>query len=117
MSTVSEADIVVFAVLVSMPEIDHRSAKWAATSRQYNARKFELTASSARLAQIAALRGSWLEKRSLGLADGRFITIVTGRGGCTLLRQGSVRTGRMPLLSRNRRRSCFDGLFMSMTKL
>ena len=77
MSTISEAGIVVFAFLVSMPEIDHTSAKWAAASRQHNARKFKLTAWSAGLAQVAALRGSWLEKRPLGLADGWFITVVT----------------------------------------
>jgi hypothetical protein len=77
MSTISEAGIVVFAFLVSMPEIDHSSAKWAAASRQHNARKFKLTAWSAGLAQVAALRGSWLEKRPLGLADGWFITVVT----------------------------------------
>jgi hypothetical protein len=53
-------------------------------------------ASSARLAQVTALWRSWLEKRPLGIADGRFITIVTGRGGRKLLRQCSVRTGQFP---------------------
>jgi hypothetical protein len=95
-ATISETDVVVFALLIRMPEIDHRSAKRAAASRQHNARKFELTASDARLAKVAAFRRSWLEKRSLGLADGRSITIVTGRGGRKLLRQGSVRKGQLP---------------------
>jgi hypothetical protein len=73
-----------------MPEIDHRSTKRAAASRQHKARKFEPTASCARLAQV--VWRSWLEKRTLGLADGRFIAITTGRRGRKLLRQDSVRT-------------------------
>ena len=77
MATISETDVVIFALLIGVPEIDHGSAKWAAASRQHNARKFKLTAWSAGLAQVAALRGSWLEKRPLGLADGWFITVVT----------------------------------------
>ena len=76
-ATISETDVVVFTLLIRMPEIDYGSAKRAAVSRQYNARKFELTALSVRLAQITALRRSWLEKRPLGLADGWFITVVT----------------------------------------
>ena len=75
-ATISETNVVVFALLISMPEIDHRFAKWAAVTRQHKAGKFEPTAFSARLAQITALRRSWLEKRPLGLAD---IAIMTRR--------------------------------------
>src|SRR6516165_12213847 len=85
----------------SSAEIDHRSAKRVAASRHRNARKFKLTASSARLAQVVALRRSWLEKRPLGLADGRFIPIVTGRGRRKLLGQGSARTGQFPRRCKN----------------
>jgi hypothetical protein len=92
MATISETDVVVFARLISMPEIDHRSTKRAAASRQHKARKFEPTASCAKLAQVTALRRSWLEKRTLGLADGRFIAITTGRRGRKLLRQDSIGT-------------------------
>src|SRR6266566_6499605 len=93
MATISETDVVVFALVIGMPEIDHRCAKRAAASRQHKARKFKGTASSARLAQVTALRRSWLEKRPLGLADRRLIAIVKGRCGRKLLRQDSVRTG------------------------
>jgi hypothetical protein len=48
------------------------------------------------LAQVAALRRSRLEKRALGLTDGRFVAIVTERRGRKLLRQGCVRTGQFP---------------------
>src|SRR5215831_16000781 len=93
MATISETDVVVFALLISMPEIDHCSTKLAAASRQHKARKFEPAASSAGLAQVTALRRSGLEKRPLRLADGQFIAITTGRRGRKLLRQDSVRTG------------------------
>jgi hypothetical protein len=93
MATISETDVVVFALLISMPEIDHCSTKRAAVSRHHAARKFKLTASSAALAQVTALRRSRLEKRPLRLADGRFIAIMTGRRGRKLVRQGSVSTG------------------------
>src|SRR5262249_28139804 len=96
MATISETGVVVFALLISMPEIDHRSAKWAAASRQHKARKFEPTASSARLAQVTALRRSWLEKRPFSLAQRWFIAIATGRRGRKLLRQDSVHTGQFP---------------------
>jgi hypothetical protein len=96
MATISETDVVVFALFIGMPEIDHRSTKRAAASRHHNASKFEPTAPSARLAQVAALRRSWLEKRALRLADGRFIAIVTERRGRKLLRRGRFRTGQFP---------------------
>ena len=95
MATISETDVVVLAFVIGMPEIDHRSAKRAAASRQHKARKFEPMASSARLAQVTALRRSRLEKRPLRLADGRFIAITTGRRGRKLL-QDSVRKGIVP---------------------
>jgi hypothetical protein len=101
MATISEADIIVFAPLIGMPEIDHGSAKQVAASRQHKARKFELTASSARLAQVATLRRSWLEKRALGLPGSWFITIATGRRGRKLLRQHSVRAGQFPSSSKH----------------
>ena len=56
MPTIFEAYVVVFTILISMPEIDHRSAKRPAASRQHKARKFEPAALSARLAQVTALR-------------------------------------------------------------
>src|SRR6516164_8243938 len=74
MATISETDVVVLAFVIGMPEIDHRSAKRAAASRQHKARKFK-GVSSAGLAQVTALRGSWLEKRPLGLADRRLMAI------------------------------------------
>src|SRR5215469_2924409 len=93
MATISETDVVVFALVIGMPKVDHRCAKRAAASCQHKARKFKGTASSARLAQVTALRRSWLEKRPLGLADCRLMAIVTGRRGRKLLRQDNVRTG------------------------
>jgi len=84
------------ALFVGMPEIDDCSAKRAAASRQYNAGKFKRAAGSATLAQVAALRRTRLEKRSFGLAHCRFVAVVTGRRGCTLLRRESVRTGQFP---------------------
>ena len=96
MATIPEPDVVVFALLIGMPEIDHRPADCAAVSRQHKPRKFELIALSAGLAQITSLRGFWLEKWSFGLADGRFIAITAGRRGRKLLRQDSVRTGQLP---------------------
>jgi hypothetical protein len=95
MATISETDIVVFALVISMPEIDHRAAKRATASRQHKARKFERTAPSAGLAEVTALRRSWLEKRPLSLTDGRFIAIATGRCRRKFLRQDSVRTGKL----------------------
>jgi MFS family permease len=62
-----------------MPGIDHRSAKRAAASRSTTPESSNW-ASSARLAQVAALRRSWLEKRSLGLADGRIIVATLCAG-------------------------------------
>src|SRR5262249_10953545 len=86
MASISETDVVVLAFVIGMPEIDHRSAKRAAASRQHKARKFKGTAFSAGLAQVTALRRTWLEKRPLGLADRRLIVIVTERRGRKLLR-------------------------------
>src|SRR6516225_12368512 len=85
-ATISETNFVVFALLNSMPEIDHRPAKRAAVSRQHKAGKFEPAPFSVRLAQVTALRRSWLEKRPLGLADGRLIAIMTRRRWPKLLR-------------------------------
>ncbi len=53
MATISETDVVVFASLISMPEVDHCSAKWVASPGQHKAKKFELTGCSAGLAQVA----------------------------------------------------------------
>src|SRR6516225_7342997 len=96
MATISETDIVVLAPLISMPEINHRFAKRPAASRQHKTRKFEATAYSTRLAQVTALRRFRLEERFLGLANGRFIAIATGRRGRKVLRQGCVRAGQFP---------------------
>jgi len=95
-ATLSKADIVVFALVISMPEIDHRTAKRPTASRQHKARKFERTTPSAGHAEVTALRRSWLEKRPLGLTDCRFIAIATGRRRRKFLRQDSVRTGKFP---------------------
>src|SRR5262245_32140837 len=96
MAPISEAVVVVFALLVCMPEIDHRPLKWAATSGQHEAGKFERTVAGARLAQVTTLRRLWLEKRSLCLAHGRFIAIATGRRDRELLRKHGVRAGQFP---------------------
>src|SRR6516162_11604673 len=93
MAAISETNVVVLAFVIGMPEIDHRSAERAAASRQHKAGKFKGATSSARLAQVTALRRSWLEKRPRGLAGCRLMAIVTGRGGRKLLRQDNVRTG------------------------
>src|ERR1700674_2611175 len=96
MATISETDVVVFALVISMPEIDHCAAKRAAVPRQHKAGEFEWTATSAGLAQITALWRSRLEKRPLGLTNCWFIAIVTGRRRREFLRQDSVRTGKFP---------------------
>jgi hypothetical protein len=95
-ATISETGVVIFAFLISMPEIDHRSAKWAAVTRQHKAGEFEPTAFSARLAQITPLWRSWLEKWPFSLADGRLIAIVTRRRRPKFLRQASVCAGHFP---------------------
>ena len=82
MATISETDVVVLVFIIGMPEIDHRSAKRAAASRQHKARKFKGAASSARLAQVTALR-------RLGYAHEQFIEIDSSAS--------------MPMVSRNRR--------------
>ena len=96
MASITETDIVVFALVISMPEVDHRAAKRATASRQNKARKFERTTPSAGLAEVTALRRSWHKKRSLSLTDGRFIAIMTGRSRREFLRQDSVRTRKFP---------------------
>lgn len=96
MATISETGVVVSALVISMPEIDYSAAKRASASRQHKAGKLERTASGTGLAEVAALRRSWLEKRPLGLTDGRFIAIATGRRRRKLLRQHGVRTGKFP---------------------
>jgi hypothetical protein len=100
-ATISETGVVVFALLISMPEIDHRSTNCAAASRQHEPRKFELITFSPRLAQITPLRRSWLEKWPLGLADSWLIAIVTRRRGRKLLRQASVCAGQFPSSSKH----------------
>src|SRR5262249_18221195 len=95
-ATILETGGVVFALFISMPEIDHRSANCAAASRQHEPRKVEVTAFSARLAQITPLRRSWLEKGPLGLADGRLIAVMTRRRRVKLLRQARVCAGQFP---------------------
>jgi hypothetical protein len=56
MATIAETDIVVFALVISMPEVDHRAAKRATASREHKARKFEQTAPGAGHAEVTALR-------------------------------------------------------------
>ena len=53
MATISETDVVVFASLISMPEVDYCSAKGVAARGQHKAKKFELTGSRAGRAQVA----------------------------------------------------------------
>src|SRR3974377_739667 len=96
MNKISETDIVVLASLISMPEINHRFTKRPAASRQHKTRKFEAMSCSTRLAQVTALWRFWLEERSLGLANGRFIAIATGRRGRKLLRPDCVRALQFP---------------------
>src|SRR6266480_2213160 len=96
MATISETDVVVLALVIGMPEIDHRSAKRAAASRQHKARKFERTAPSAGHAEVTTFRRPWLEKRPLSLTDRRFIAVATGRRRRKFLRQDHVRTGKFP---------------------
>src|SRR6516225_7528710 len=100
-ATISETGVVIVALLISMPDIDHRPAKRAAVSHQHKAGKFEPAAFSVRLAQVTSLRRSWLEKRPLGLADGRLIAIMTRRRRPKLLRQASVCAGQFPSSSKH----------------
>ena len=95
MAAISEAGVVVFALVVRMPEVDHSAAKWATGSRQHKAGKLERTASAGR-AQVAAFRRFWLEKWPFRLMDGRFIAVVTGGRWRKFLRQHSARTGKLP---------------------
>jgi hypothetical protein len=96
MAAISETGIVVFALVVRMPEIHYNAAKRAAAPRQHKAGKSERPAASAGLAEVAALRRFRLEERSLGLTDCRFIAIVTGGRRRKFLRQHSARTGKLP---------------------
>ena len=79
MATITETDIVVFALVISMPEIDHRAAKGATACREHKARKFERTAPGTR----RSLR-CW------------FIAIATDERRRKFLRQDNVRTGKFP---------------------
>jgi hypothetical protein len=49
-ATILETAVVVFAFLIRMPEINHRTLKRTAVSRQDKARKFGSTALGTRLA-------------------------------------------------------------------
>src|ERR1700720_218113 len=93
MATIAKADIVVFAILIGMPEFNHRATNRATSLGQDKARKFKRFALGAKLTKIAALRRFRLEKRSLRLGDGWFIAIVTVRRGRKLLCKGCVRAG------------------------
>ena len=64
MAAISEIGIVVFALVVRMPEVDHGAAKRAAASRQHKAGKFERPAACFGLAEVAALRPKTLNELS-----------------------------------------------------
>src|SRR5215469_16887485 len=81
MAAVPKANVVVFSLFVSMPEIDHGCVNRAAASRQHHSREFERAAVCARLSEVTALRRSWLKKRPLSLSNGWFIAIAAGRSG------------------------------------
>src|SRR5690242_17404442 len=96
MATIAKANIVVFAILIGMPEIDHRSPKRATTPGQRIAGNFKRLALGSRLTKITTLGRSRLEKRSFRLGDGQFIAIVTVRRGRKLLRHGYIRPRQFP---------------------
>ena len=96
MAAISKTDVVVFALLVRVPQIDHCSEKRAAASGQHKAGKFSRAGLSAWLAQVTALGRFWFEKRSVTLACRWFIAVATGRRGRKLLRKSSVCTGEFP---------------------
>src|ERR1700720_1294448 len=85
MATIAKADIVVFAILIGMPEINHRSANRATSLGQDKARKVKRFALGAKLTKIAALRRFRPEKRSLDNGDGWLVAIVTVRRSRKLL--------------------------------
>lgn len=88
MAAIAKADVVVFAIFIGMPEINHRSTNWATSLGQNKAGKFKRFALGAKLTKITTLRRFRLEKRSLRLGHGWFIAIVTVRCGRKLLCMG-----------------------------
>src|ERR1700746_3650055 len=96
MATIAKADIVVFAILIGMPEINHRSPNRTTTLGQHIAQKFKRLALGGRLTKITSLRRFGLEDRPLRLGGGRFIAIATVRRARKPLRQGDTRTGQFP---------------------
>jgi hypothetical protein len=57
MATISKTGVVVFALVVGVPEIDQRAAQRTAAPRQNKAGQFEWTAADARLAQLGLKKG------------------------------------------------------------
>ena len=94
MAAIPETGVVVFALVVGVPEIDDGAAERAAVPGQHKAGKFDRTAAGAGVAEVAALRRSGFEKWSLGLTDGRLVAIATGRGRRQFLRQDGIRRGK-----------------------
>src|SRR5262249_13541060 len=95
-ATITETGVVVFALLIRMPQINTRALKRTAASGQDKARKFGRTALGTRLAQVTALWRFWFEKWSVALAHRRFIAVATGRRRRKLLRQTRAGTGQFP---------------------
>ena len=120
MSAISKTYVVVLALLVRMPQINHCPGKRAAASGQHKAGKFSTAGVSAWLAQVTALWRFWLEKRSwrtVGSSPSRQEGV--GASSCAravFARESSQPAARMPVFSRNRRRVGFDGLFINSTK-
>ncbi|MFZ1189941.1 MAG: hypothetical protein WAO16_13275, partial [Pseudolabrys sp.] len=122
-AAVSKTDVVVFALLVRMPQIDHCSGKRAAASSQYKAGKFSRAALSVWLAQVTAFGRFWLEKRpSPWRTVGSSLSRQEGVGASSCARAVFARESSQPaatmlVSSRNRRRVGFDSLFIKSAKL
>ena len=95
-ATISKAGAVVLALVISVPEIDHRAAQRPAAARQNKAGEFDCPAAGAGLAQVITLRRTRLKERPLALTYGGFIAVVTGRRRSKFLRQRGIRTGKPP---------------------
>ena len=123
MAAISEAGVVVFAPLISMPEIDRCSAQRAAVFRQHKARKFELTAASARLAQVIRSGDLGLKNgpsvcRAVGSSPSRQEGVAASSRVSTVSAQdNSHPAASMPVLSRKPRRVGFDRLILRIVRL
>src|SRR5215467_9526429 len=89
-SAIAKAGIVVFAALVGVPQVDERLRHRPAGAAEDLAIELDQPRLAGGVDEIGTLRRTRLEKRALGLADGRRIAVVALRRRLKRLRQSIV---------------------------